>query len=129
MGDRAMVELNRDQFEALVGDALTELPAEFLQHMHNVAVTVADWPSPSELRRAVVAHPLQLNGLYEGIPLTRRGTHYNLVTPDHIILYQGPLQMAAHSLPALREQIRRTVVHEIAHHFGIGEGRIRELGY
>jgi len=125
----AMVALNREQFEALVEEAMTELPAEFLQHMHNVAVTVADWPSPGELKRAGVAHPLQLFGLYEGIPLTKRGAHYNLVAPDRIILYQGPLQMAAHSLPALREQIRRTVVHEIAHHFGIGEGRIRELGY
>jgi predicted Zn-dependent protease with MMP-like domain len=121
--------LTRTQFETLVEDALTELPEELLQHMQNIAVTVADWPSPGELKRAGLVHPRQLYGLYEGIPLTRRGTHYNLVAPDRIILYQGPLQMASPSLPALREQIRRTVVHEIAHHFGIGEARIRELGY
>jgi predicted Zn-dependent protease with MMP-like domain len=124
-----MLALSRAQFEALVEEALAELPAEFLEHMQNIAVTVADWASPSELRRASVAHPLQLFGLYEGIPLTKRGIHYNLVAPDRIVLYQGPLQMASHSLPALREQIQRTVVHEIAHHFGIGEDRIRELGY
>ena len=124
-----MVVLTRTQFEALVEDALIGLPEEFLQHMQNVAVTVADWPSPGELKRAGVAHPLNLFGLYEGVPLTKRGTNYNLVAPDRIILYQDSLQMASHSLPALRERIRDTVVHEIAHHFGISEARIRELGY
>jgi len=124
-----MVVLSRSQFEALVEQALAGLPAEILQHMNNVAITIADWPSASELKRAAVSPPRQLFGLYEGIPLTKRGQHYNLVAPDRIILYRGPLQAAHHTLPALREQVRRTVVHEIAHHFGIGEARIRELGY
>jgi predicted Zn-dependent protease with MMP-like domain len=124
-----MVVLSRSQFEALVEQALAELPAEILQYMDNVAMTIADWPSASELKRARVTHPRQLFGMYEGIPLTKRGRHYHAVAPDRIILYQGPLQAAHHTLPALREQIRRTVVHEIAHHFGISEARIRELGY
>ena len=117
------------QFESLVEEAVAELPAEILQHMENVAITVADWPSASELKRAGVASPRQLFGLYEGIPLTRRGKHYHMVPPDRIVLYRGPLLAAHATLPALRQQIRRTVVHEIAHHFGISEGRIRELGY
>lgn len=124
-----MVSLSTPEFEALVEQALTNLPAEIVQHMDNVAITVADWPSAGELQRARVAYPQQLFGLYEGIPLTKRGRHYNLITPDRIILYRGPLQAACHTLPALREQVRRTVVHEIAHHFGIGEARLRELGY
>jgi predicted Zn-dependent protease with MMP-like domain len=124
-----MVFLSTSQFQALVEQALTGLPAEILEHLDNVAVTVANWPSPSELERAGVAHPAQLFGLYEGIPLTKRGKHYHMVTPDRIVLYRGPLMAAHHTRPALAEQIRRTVVHEIAHHFGIDEARIRELGY
>ncbi|KPL21412.1 MAG: hypothetical protein AMJ93_09660 [Anaerolineae bacterium SM23_84] len=124
-----MVVVNKARFEALVAQALADLPTEILQYMDNVAITIADWPSASELRRARLSHPHQLFGLYEGIPLTERGGHYHLVTPDRIILYRGPLQAAHHTLDGLREQIRRTVVHEIAHHFGISEKRIRELGY
>jgi len=125
----AMTHLTESQFEALVEHALADLPAEILAYMDNVAITIADWPSASELKRAKVTPPGQLLGLYEGVPLTRRGAHYNLVTPDRITLYRGPLQAACRTLPVLREQIRRTVVHEIAHHFGIDEARIRELGY
>jgi predicted Zn-dependent protease with MMP-like domain len=97
--------------------------------MDNVAITIADWPSAAELQRTGISHGRQIFGLYQGIPLTKRGKRYNLVAPDQIILYRGPLQAAFRSLSALREQIRRTVVHEIAHHFGISEERIRELGY
>ena len=117
------------QFETLVEQALADLPAEILQHMDNVAITVADWPSAGELKRAGRTHPGQLFGLYEGVPLTKRGAHYNLVTPDRIIIYRGPLQAVCRTPAALREQIRRTVVHEIAHHFGISEAHLRELGY
>jgi len=124
-----VVSLSAAEFEGLVEQALADLPAEIVQHMDNVAVTVADWPSAGELRRARVAHPQQLFGLYEGIPLTKRGARYHLITPDRIVLFRGPLQAACNTLSALREQIRRTVVHEIAHHFGIGEARLRELGY
>jgi predicted Zn-dependent protease with MMP-like domain len=124
-----MVELTEAEFTALVEEALAELPEEIRQHLNNVAVTVADWPGAAELQRAGVQNPRQLFGLYEGIPLTQRGSHYNLVAPDRITLYRGPLLGASHTLAALRQQVRRTVVHEIAHHFGINELRIRELGY
>jgi len=124
-----MTNLSRSQFEALVEQALTDLPAEIRARMDNVVITIASWPSASELKRVKATDPRQLFGLYEGIPLTRRGAHYNLVAPDRIVLYRGPLQAASRTLTALREQVRRTVVHEIAHHFGIDEARIRELGY
>ena len=122
-------ELTEAEFAALVEEALADLPEEIQQHLSNVAITVADWPSAAELQRAGVRHSQQLFGLYEGIPLTRRGGHYNLVTPDRITLYRGPLLDAFATPEGLRWQIRRTVVHEIAHHFGINEARIRELGY
>jgi len=124
-----MTYLTESEFEALVEQALADLPAEIRAHMDNVAITISDWPSRGELERAKVQHPSQLFGLYEGVPLTQRGAHYHMVTPDRIILYRGPLQAACRTLPALRRQIRRTVVHEIAHHFGISEAHIRELGY
>jgi len=124
-----MADLSNAQFETLVAQALADLPSEILQHMDNVAITISDWPSSSELKRAGVTYPNQLFGLYEGIPLTERGTHYHLVTPDRIIIYRGPLQAAFRTPAALCKQIRRTIVHEIAHHFGISEARIRELGY
>ena len=125
----AMIEFDASRFEALVEQAVADLPEEILQHLNNVAITIADWPSASQLRRAGVRHPGTLFGLYEGVPLTQRGGHYNLVTPDQIIIYRGPLLSAYRTPEALRQQIRRTVVHEIAHHFGINEARIRELGY
>jgi predicted Zn-dependent protease with MMP-like domain len=124
-----MVEMTEAEFAVLVEEALAGLPEEIRQHLNNVAVTVADWPTVVELQRAGVQYPRQLFGLYEGIPLTKRGGHYNLVAPDRITIYRGPLLGAFGTPEAVRRHIRRTVVHEIAHHFGINEARIRELGY
>lgn len=124
-----MADSLASQFEGLVEEALASLPDEILQHMENVAITIADWPSPSELQRAGVSHPDSLFGLYEGVPLPQRGSHYTLVPPDRIVIYREPLLRACRTAAALREQIRRTVVHEIAHHFGMSEARIRALGY
>jgi predicted Zn-dependent protease with MMP-like domain len=124
-----MMNPSRPQFEALVEEALASLPAEILSHLDNVAITIADWPGACELERAKVACARQLFGLYEGVPLTQRGARYNLVTPDRITLYRGPLQAACHTSAALRDRVCRTVVHEIAHHFGMDEAHIRELGF
>ena len=121
--------MNEDEFVALVEEALMDLPAEIQGHLNNVVVTTATWPSSDDMRLAGVNRPWQLFGLYEGVPLPRRGTHYNLVTPDRIVIYRGPLQHAFANSADIRRQIRRTVVHEVAHHFGLSEERIRELGY
>ncbi|MBC7261038.1 MAG: metallopeptidase family protein, partial [Chloroflexi bacterium] len=102
-----MADSLASQFEALVEEALAGLPEEILQHMENVAITITDWPSQSELKRAGVSYPDSLFGLYEGIPLTQRGSHYNLVPPDRIVIYRGPLLRACRTPAALREQIRR----------------------
>jgi predicted Zn-dependent protease with MMP-like domain len=121
--------MTREEFEGLVAEALADLPSEILERMDNVAVTVAYWPSRAQLARAGVESPHTLFGLYEGVPLTKRGAHYGMVPPDRITLFQGPLEAAGRTLAAIREQVRRTVIHEIAHHFGIDEDRIQELGY
>jgi predicted Zn-dependent protease with MMP-like domain len=118
-----------EEFETLIDEALANLPQEILERMDNVAVTTAYWPSRAQLARAGVNSPHTLFGLYEGVPLTKRGAHYGMVPPDRITLFQGPLEAAFRTLAAIREQVRRTVVHEIGHHFGMDEDRIRKLGY
>ncbi len=121
--------MTEEEFQTLVAEALANLPSEVLEKMDNVAVTVAFWPSRTQLARAGVKSPHMLLGLYEGVPLTRRGLHYGMVPPDRITLFQGPIEATCHAPAAIREQVRRTVIHEIAHHFGIDEARIRDLGY
>jgi len=121
--------MTQEEFQALVAEALDDLPPEVLEKMDNVAITVAYWPSRTQLARTGVKSPHTLFGLYEGVPLTKRGIHYGMVPPDRITLFQGPLEAACRTMAAMRELVRRTVIHEIAHHFGIDEDRIRELGY
>jgi predicted Zn-dependent protease with MMP-like domain len=107
-----------DSFEELVSEALDSLPADVGELMSNVAVVVEDEPPPG----------LPLLGLYSGVPLTRRTSWYGAVPPDKITIYQGPLERHfGHSDELLRRQVRRVVVHEIAHHFGISDERLREL--
>lgn len=122
------------QFEELVGEALDDLPPFFQARMENVVILVEMWPSRRVLREMGVPPGQTLLGLYRGIPLTERTGGYNLVTPDTITLYQGPIEQAAAEweegeyLDCVREEVRHTVIHEIAHHFGIDDDRLIELG-
>ena len=106
-------------FEELVRHAIDELPADIRTEMSNVEVTVEDEPPRGQ----------RLLGLYRGIPLTRRGSNYSGVLPDKITIYRGPLERLYGSDPEeLRRQVRRTVRHEIAHHFGISDQRLVDIG-
>jgi predicted Zn-dependent protease with MMP-like domain len=106
------------EFEALVDDAIASLPDDLRTFMSNVAVVVEDEPPAG----------LPLLGLYQGVPLTRRTSGYAAVPPDKISIYRGPLERLTGGDPdRLREQVRRVVLHEIAHHFGISDERLREL--
>ena len=122
------------QFEELVGEALDDLPPFFQAQMSNIVVLVEKWPSPRLLREMDVPPGETLLGLYRGVPLTARTYAYNLVTPDTITLFQGPLENAARGwedgefIDNVREEVWHTVVHEIAHHFGIDDDRLHELG-
>lgn len=119
-------EVSEAEFEALVGDALDEVPEELGAAMENVAVLVADWPTDAQLagRRGT------LLGLYEGISLTRRSPlGYAGVAPDRITIFRGPLCALATSAEDLRARVRTTVLHEVAHHFGISDARLHELGW
>jgi predicted Zn-dependent protease with MMP-like domain len=105
-------------FEQSVEDALDSLPADLLQFMSNVAIVVEDEPPAGR----------PLLGLYQGFPLTRRGGAYAGVPPDKITIYRRPLERLWGGDPArLRREIRRVVLHEVAHHFGISDERLREI--
>jgi predicted Zn-dependent protease with MMP-like domain len=107
-----------DDFERYVEEAVASLPRDLGEFMSNVAIVVEDEPPDG----------LPLLGLYHGVPLTRRGSGYGGVPPDKITIYRGPLERLYGDQPErLPDEIRRVVLHEIAHHFGISDERLREL--
>jgi len=107
-----------EDFEDSVQAAMETLPDDLREAMSNVAIVVEDEPPPGQ----------PLLGLYEGVPLTRRTSYYGGVPPDKITIYRGPLERHyGHDAALLQQQIRRVVLHEIAHHFGISDERLREL--
>ena len=118
-----------EEFATLVEEALATLPPDIAKLMENVAVTVAENPSPAQRRAADLGPGGALYGLYEGIPLTQRTTHYGLVPPDRITIFMYPMVHYHHTPAAIEDQVRRTVLHEIGHHFGMGEDQLRRLGY
>jgi len=122
-------EKHRFDFAQIVAEALAELPPEIQQRMENVEVVIAGWPTPGQLQRVGLGPAQTLFGLYEGIPLTQRTSGYNLVPPDKITIFQGPIEASHRTPAAMREQIRRTVLHEVGHHFGLDEDRLRKLNY
>jgi len=106
-------------FEREVEDALASLPRELREVVSNVAIVVEEEPPPGQ----------PLLGLYQGVPLTRRGSGYSGALPDKITIYRGPLErLYGADADGLRRQIRRVVLHEVAHHFGISDERLVEIG-
>jgi predicted Zn-dependent protease with MMP-like domain len=124
-----MIDLTAEEFEDLVALALDDIPEPFASKLDNVQVTVADEPSADELARAGVGRGSTLYGLYQGIPQTQRNANYSWVLPDKITIYRGPLVRASRDAEEVKQQVRTTVIHEIAHHFGISDARLDELGW
>ena len=116
-----MLHLDPEQFDGLVAEALDGVPAQLLALMDNVVVLIEDEPPPHE--------PTDLLGLYEGIPLTERDGWYAGVLPDRITIFRNPVLRLCRSRDDAVDEVRITVVHEIAHHFGIDDDRLDELGY
>jgi predicted Zn-dependent protease with MMP-like domain len=112
-----MEPIDVDAFEALVTDALATIPHDLRAEMQNVAIII-DYESP----------PGRLFGLYEGIPLTKRG-QYAGVNPDRITLFLTTICKSATTTEDLARRVRVTLLHEVGHHFGMGEERLRELGW
>lgn len=119
--------MKTSRFEDLVQKALDNLPDEFASLLENVSIVVEQEPSRSLLRRLGMRSASSLFGLYEGVPQTQRTSHYGLVPPDRITIFQRAIEQSASSDEEVEEQVRDTVLHEIAHHFGIGDTRLREI--
>jgi predicted Zn-dependent protease with MMP-like domain len=113
-----VIDVDRARFEELVADALDGIPTGLGRMMENVAVFVED-----------LGRSRNLLGLYEGIPLTKRDNGYAGVMPDRITIYREPICARCDSEEEVIKQVRITVVHEVAHHFGIGDRRLHELGW
>jgi len=121
--------MNERAFAHLVTQALDDLPEEIAGHLDNVEVVVERHPTGSQLAAARVSRGHTLFGLYEGVPRTARTTHYGLVLPDKITIFQQPIEASCRSQEEMRDVVRRTVVHEIAHHFGLDDDTLHRLGY
>ncbi|HET6562493.1 MAG TPA: metallopeptidase family protein [Marmoricola sp.] len=115
-----MIEMTRDRFEELVGDALDTVPPELTGLIDNCVVLVED-DAPAD--------DPDLLGLYDGTPLTERDSNYTLVVPDRITIFRNPTLAMCESEAEVVEEVGITVVHEIAHHFGIDDDRLHDLGY
>ena len=125
------VSMSDAEFEAAVADGLDMIPEELAARMDNVVVLVADEPDPEQLGpQDYDANGLPtLLGLYDGVPLTERDDSWSMVLPDRIHIFKGPLQRWCTTREELVEEIAITVIHEIAHHFGIDDARLHELGW
>ncbi|WP_201270148.1 metallopeptidase family protein [Acidipropionibacterium jensenii] len=115
------MEMSQEDLEACIDDALDLIPRALSEAIDNVAIQVADEPSEDQ--------PPTLLGLYEGVPLTSRDSHWGFVPPDVITIFSGPLTRMCASRAQLVEQITITVIHEVAHHFGISDERLHALGW
>ena len=97
--------------------------------LDNVDVVIENWPSRDQREEAGLQRDETLFGLYEGVPLTARDSGYFLIPPDKITIFKGPIEQSCRTRDEIAGQVRITVVHEVAHHFGIGEERLEELGW
>ncbi|MBN1890591.1 MAG: metallopeptidase family protein [Thermoflexales bacterium] len=120
--------MDYQEFEQLVTEAIEALPAVFRERLENVEIVVEDWPDPQTMRQAGIQHPSQLLGFYHGVPLTGRSQGYNLVLPDKISLYRQPIMMSCQNWEELSRLVHRVLKHEIAHHFGLDDDRLRQIG-
>jgi predicted Zn-dependent protease with MMP-like domain len=119
--------MDRERFEELVARAVDSLPEEFRSRLENIDVVVEDWPTFEQMARAGLKDDETLLGLYEGVPQTRRSSHYGLVPPDKITIFRRPIEAKCRYVDQITDEIQRVVRHEIAHHFGIGDARLKQI--
>lgn len=118
--------MDRQEFEQLVEQVLEDLPREFQERLENVVVVVENWPNMIQIAKVRLKPGMTLFGLYEGVPKTRRGAGYTFVPPDKITIFQKPIEFFHRDPESIRQRVRSTVLHEIGHHFGMSEERLRK---
>jgi predicted Zn-dependent protease with MMP-like domain len=121
-----MQRLRREEFEKIVVEGINAIPEKFLRKLDNVAVVVENEPTPVQKKKLNIHKNWTLFGLYEGVSQLERGGHYNAVLPDKITIFQRPIEEEARNEKDLKEIVKNTVWHEIAHHFGMDEVWVRQ---
>ncbi len=121
------MKLTREEFEELVVSSLRRLPKFFKKKMKNVDVVVEDRASRDLLSEVGLRSPFELFGLYQGIPLDRRGFYYGNVLPDKITLFQIPIESMCQTKEEIEEKVKEVVMHEVGHYFGLDDEKLREL--
>lgn len=122
------MKLSQKAFEELVWEAIDELPEAIRGRIHNLEIKVRDAPTQEEIEFGEVEHADELFGLYEGTPLTERASDYAMVTPDLITIFKLAHEVECDTMEQMRVEVRSTVRHELAHHFGIDDDRLEALG-
>ncbi len=121
------MKLTRKEFEEIVVSALRRLPKFFKKKMKNVDVVVENRAPRDLLSEMGLRSPSELLGLYQGVPLDRRGFYYGNVLPDKITLFQIPIESMCQTKEGVEEKVKEVVIHEVGHYFGLGDDRLREL--
>ncbi|MHB1417384.1 MAG: metallopeptidase family protein [Chloroflexota bacterium] len=129
-GPRRRRRLSQEEhrFEHLVAEAIDDLPPTIRQRLANVDVVVEEEPAPYHLAEAGLSADESLFGLYQGIPQTQRTAAYGMALPDKITIFRGPIERFCRSRREIREQVRETILHEFAHHFGISDAELDDMG-
>jgi predicted Zn-dependent protease with MMP-like domain len=120
--------LSDEEFETVVDEALSEIPPDLYEKIENIDIFIEDYPSP-EVQAQMGVTPRGLLGFYHGIPQAHRGHYYANTLPDRIYLYKKNIESISPTLERMKEEIQRTVLHELGHYFGIDDKRLRELGF
>ena len=118
--------MTREQFEKIVTEGIEAIPEKFLKKLKNVVIVIDDEPTPIQKEKLKIRQGWSLFGLYEGVPQISRGANYSAVLPDKITIFQKAIEAAARSEEEIKEIVKNTVWHEIAHHFGMSEVRVRQ---
>lgn len=122
-----MENISDKLFDAVISEVMDELPQEYISGLHNVAIVYEDEPTLEQRQKLKLRCSETLLGLYEGIPLTKRDSGYNLVIPDKITLFKNPLIAHSKDTADFKKQVKHTLWHEIAHYFGLNHDRIHRL--
>jgi predicted Zn-dependent protease with MMP-like domain len=121
------MKVSEEEFEGLVAEAINSLPENFKEKMENIAIVIEDLPSQELLIEMKIKSPYGLLGLYRGVPYPRRGIWYRNVLPDKIIIFKKPIEVRCRNREDIKESVRRVVIHEIGHYFGLNEADLRKI--